>query len=88
MITLGPVGWYFSPVLSYNKNVTLRRRGGEWTNSHENLPGEGFTRLSASKRQTTELWLMGVTILEQKGNHGEMDSGDSPDLASSVTVFY
>lgn len=57
-------------------------------NSHENLSGEGVTRLSASKRQTTELWLIGVTILEQKGNHGEMDSKKSLDPASSVSVFY
>lgn len=58
---------------------------------HENLPREGFTKLSAGKRQTTELWLRGVTIREQKGNHGnhgEMDSGESPDLASSVSMFY
>lgn len=40
-------------------------------NSHENLSGEDCTRLSASKSQTTELWLTGVTIREQKGNYGK-----------------
>lgn len=58
-------------------------------NSDENLPGEGFTRLSALlKRQSRDYGSWAATIIEQKSNEKDIDSGNSPGLPSSVSMFY
>lgn len=71
------------------KDMTLRRRGVERTESAEKFPGEGFIRLSALlKRWSRDPWLMGPTILEPKGNDREVDSRGASGLPSRVSMFY
>lgn len=57
-------------------------------NSDENLTGESFTRLSAPlKRQSRDYGSWGPTVIEQKCNERDIDSGNSLPFPPVLPCF-